>query len=198
MLFLVRHGRPLVVPGIVPARWELDPEGYDDVWALRESGRLPQRAAWFSSPEPTATATAQLLTDGPVGIVDDLREHVRENADWIEDFHGTVARAFADPDHAAYEGWEPLAACRDRLVAVVRPILAAQTGGGRRTRRPRHCVDRARGSVDRRPTGPGPVGRAGHARRDRARRVQPAGVMFWFPRNTLSGSNSAFTCWRRA
>lgn len=31
-LFLVRHGRPLVVPGVPAAEWELDPAAYD-VWA---------------------------------------------------------------------------------------------------------------------------------------------------------------------
>ena len=66
-LFLVRHGAPLVDPSVPPARWELDPAGYDDVWALRSSGRLPSRAVWFSSPEPKALATAELLTDGEVG-----------------------------------------------------------------------------------------------------------------------------------
>lgn len=127
-LFLVRHGRPLITPGVPAHAWELDPEGYDAVWALRESGRLPQRAAWFSSPEPKATGTAQLLTDGQVGIVDGLREHVRDSTDWIEDFEGTVRRAFAEPELAAYAGWEPLAACRARVTDAVRPLLAAYAG----------------------------------------------------------------------
>ena len=74
-LHLVRHGRPLVVPGTPAAAWDLDPASYDDVWALR--ARLRARAAWFTSPEPKAVQTAQLLTDGEVGVVDDLREHER-------------------------------------------------------------------------------------------------------------------------
>ncbi len=73
MLHLVRHGRPLVDPLRSAAEWELDPAGFDDVWALRE--RLPARAAWFCSPETKAQQTAQLLTDSDVGIVDELREH---------------------------------------------------------------------------------------------------------------------------
>ena len=93
--------------------WELDPAGFDDVWALRESGRLPERAVWFCSPEPKATATAQLLTETEVGVVDALREHVRESTDWIEDFTGTVG-VVPSPSRTcpAYDGWEPLAACR--------------------------------------------------------------------------------------
>lgn len=106
-----------------PHGWELDPAGFDDVWALRESGRLPERAVWFCSPEPKAVATAQLLTESEVGIVDDLREHVRDTADWIEDFAAAVARAFAEPDLSAYDGWEPLRACSERVVPAVRRVL---------------------------------------------------------------------------
>lgn len=55
---LVRHARPLVEPGRPPHTWGLDPAGFDEVRALRESGRLPRRAAWLSSPEPKAVGTA--------------------------------------------------------------------------------------------------------------------------------------------
>jgi broad specificity phosphatase PhoE len=113
----------------VPAHeWELDPAGFDDVWALRESGRLPAAAVWFTSPEPKAIATAQLLTEGEVGVVEGLREHVRASTDWLEDFADTVARAFAAPDAPAYAGWEPLAACRVRVARAVRGILSAHAG----------------------------------------------------------------------
>jgi broad specificity phosphatase PhoE len=124
MLFLVRHGRPLVARNRPAAQWDLDPLRYDDVWRLRESGRLPAQAAWFSSPEPKAVGTAHLLTDGAVGIVDDLREHVRDATDWIEDFEGTVRRAFAEPEVPAYDGWEPLETCRARVTKAVGGILA--------------------------------------------------------------------------
>ena len=121
-LFLVRHGRPLVVPGVAAAEWELDPAAYDDVWALRSSGRLPARAAWFTSPEPKAIQTAQLLTDADVGVLPDLREHER-SGEWVEDFPGAVRRAFARPDEPAVEGWEPLTTCRERVVPAVRRVL---------------------------------------------------------------------------
>jgi len=124
-LFLVRHGRPIVVPGVPAARWELDPAGFDDVWALRD--RLPHGAVWCSSPEPKAIATAQLLTEGDVGVVEDLREHERGGA-WIEDFPATVAQAFAQPDAAAYDGWEPLATCRIRVVRAVDNLVRTQPG----------------------------------------------------------------------
>lgn len=123
MLFLVRHGAPLVRRDRPAATWDLDPAGFDDVWALRESGRLPGRAAWFCSPEPKAVQTAQLLTETEVGVVDDLREHVRESSDWLEDFDAVVRRAFAEPNLRAYAGREPLADCRERVVRASRTIL---------------------------------------------------------------------------
>jgi broad specificity phosphatase PhoE len=121
-LFLVRHGRSLVDPDRPASEWELDPAGFDAVWELRASGRLPVRAAWFCSPEPKAQQTAQLLTDGDVGIVDELREHERA-AGLLDDFPDRVRAAFAEPAEPAAPGWEPLAATRERLLPAVRRIL---------------------------------------------------------------------------
>jgi len=121
-LHLVRHARPLFTPGVPAAEWDLDPAAYDDVWALRASGRLPTRAAWLTSPEPKAVQTAQLLTDGDVGVLPDLREHQR-TGEWLEDFTGAVRRAFDHPDRPAVAGWEPLDDCRRRVTAAVRAVL---------------------------------------------------------------------------
>ena len=112
MLFLVRHGRPLVDRSRPAHEWELDPAAYDDIWALRTSGQLPRQATWFSSPERKALATAELLTDGEIGVVDGLREQQRDSSEWIEDFDDAVRRAFAVPAAAAVPGWEPISACR--------------------------------------------------------------------------------------
>lgn len=90
-LFLVRHGRPLGDA--------LDPAGFDEVWALRD--RLPQGAVWFSAPEPRATETCQLLTDGEAGILPGLRA-------------------------PAYD--EAPAALRERVVGTVAGILAEHPG----------------------------------------------------------------------
>ena len=119
-LHLVRHGRPIVAESAPASEWELDPAGYDDVWALRE--RLPVRTAWFSSPETKAQQTAQLLTDGPVGVLDDLREQVRGSG-LLDDFVERVHAAFAHPDEPAAPGWEPLARTRERVVGAVRRVL---------------------------------------------------------------------------
>lgn len=124
-LHLVRHGRSVPDPERPAEEWALDPAAYDDVWALRD--RLPAAAAWCSSPEPKALATAELLTDGEIGVLDDLREH-RRAAGWLEDFPDAVARAFADPDTPAAPGWEPLEECRARVVPAVRRLLEVHEG----------------------------------------------------------------------
>lgn len=86
------------------------------------SGRLPAKALWFSSPEPKARQTAQLLTDQPVVIVDGLREQIRSG--WYDDLRTVVDRAFAEPSNPAQPGWETLNACQARVVAAVTKIRA--------------------------------------------------------------------------
>jgi broad specificity phosphatase PhoE len=126
VLYLVRHGRPLVDRTVPAHEWPLDPAYADDVRALRT--QVPETAAWCSSPEPKAVATALLLTDDPVEVVDDLREHERDTTDWMEDFGSVVRRAFERPEVSAYAGWEPLADTRRRLVPAVRGILDRHRG----------------------------------------------------------------------
>ena len=126
-LFLVRHGRPAIDRSRPAHEWSLDPAYDDDVRALRP--RLPEQAAWYSSPEPKAYLTARLLTEQPIEIVPDLREHERHSTDWIEDFEPVVRRAFAHPDVAAYDGWEPLADTRRRVVSAATTILGAHPSG---------------------------------------------------------------------
>jgi broad specificity phosphatase PhoE len=126
MLHLVRHGRPLIERARPAHEWELDPAYAEDVRALR--ARLPQHAAWFSSPEPKALATARLLTDEPVEVVEDLREHERRTTDWVEDFGAVVRRAFEHPEVPAYDGWEPLVVTRERVVTAVEGILDQHPG----------------------------------------------------------------------
>ena len=126
MLYLVRHGRPLVDRSRPPHEWELDPAYADDVRALRP--RLPEHAVWFSSQEPKALATARRLTEAPVEVVDDLREHERYTTEWMDGFESVVRRAFAQPDVSAYAGWEPLAATQRRVLSAVEGILDRHRG----------------------------------------------------------------------
>lgn len=129
-IHLVRHGRSTMERGRAPHEWGLDPAGHADVDALRDSGRLPARARWFSSPEEKALQTACRLTTSEVTVVDALREHERRTTRWFDDpgeFRDAVRRAFERPEEPSVEGWEPLAVTRDRLVPAVRRILADHT-----------------------------------------------------------------------
>jgi broad specificity phosphatase PhoE len=130
-LFLVRHGRPSIRSELPPEQWELDPAGYAAIESLRESGRLPSYARWFSSPEPKALETARRLTDSEITVVSDLREHERGPTPWfddVEEWRAVVHRVFTEPDVPALPGWEPLTATRERLVPAVRTILDAHPG----------------------------------------------------------------------
>jgi broad specificity phosphatase PhoE len=130
-IHLVRHGLSTMERGRPPHEWGLDPAGHAAIDELRDSGRLPEAARWFSSPETKALETARRLTDSEVTVVPELREHERHSTVWFEDpaqFRAAVRRAFEVPDEPALEGWEPLAAARDRLLPVVRRILADHPG----------------------------------------------------------------------
>jgi broad specificity phosphatase PhoE len=60
-----------------------------------------------------------------VAVVDGLREHRRDSTVWHGDHAGVVRRALARPERSAAPGWEPVAACRDRVVAAVAGIREA-------------------------------------------------------------------------
>ena len=124
-LILVRHGRSAVDTTTAPQHWDLARDAAVGLTALRDSGRLPGRGRWFSSPEPKAAATAAALTDRPVTQIDDLREAERP-ATWFDDsaeFVATVRRAMNAPDEPAVPGWEPAAATRRRVARAVRTLL---------------------------------------------------------------------------
>lgn len=71
--------------------------------------------------------TAQLLTDGPVGMIEALAEHRRASG-WVGDFEATVRQAFDHPGEPAHPGWEPLDDCRHRVALAGREVLAAHPG----------------------------------------------------------------------
>ena len=126
-LFLVRHGLSRPDPSTPPQTWGLNPDGLVDIDALAASGRLPTRAAWYSSPEAKALGTARRLTHRPVTVVPELAEH-RRGVHWFAepaDFRAAVRRVFEEPRERAVPEWEPLAALRERMLPAVRRILVA-------------------------------------------------------------------------
>ncbi|MGH3496495.1 MAG: histidine phosphatase family protein [Nocardioidaceae bacterium] len=120
-LWLVRHGRPEVVPSVPPDRWELSDRGRSDLVALGAAGVLPSTDWWFCSPEPKAQQTAFVLHAGRIQIVDDLREAVRP-ADWLDDkeeFVAVVRHSLDVPADPVRPGWEPTRRVQERVVAAV-------------------------------------------------------------------------------
>lgn len=130
LLHLVRHGRPLVDPSVAPPEWQLDPDGFAEIEALRAA--LPtsvSEASWFSSDERKALRTAQRLTDSSVKAVPGLREAVR--GAYVEDrttFTDAVIRGLQCPATAALPGWEPLERTRERVARSVSDLVSRSAG----------------------------------------------------------------------
>lgn len=126
VLHLVRHGRPAIDLETPAATWPLAAGAYGEVVAW--SHGLPTGARWVTSPEERARTTADLLCGRSVEVVDGLAEH-RRGVGWIDDFQGAVEQAFAEPTLPAAPGWEPLDACRVRVVEAVRRLVEASPSG---------------------------------------------------------------------
>ncbi|GAA4991842.1 histidine phosphatase family protein [Actinopolymorpha pittospori] len=124
-MHLVRHGRVVPEPARPAAEWTLHPDAGPELAALRESGLLPARARWFSSPEPKAFGTARALTGTAIGFVDGLREMTRPAQPWLgaDAWSALVRRSVDEPDVPAAPGWESAAATSQRVVGAVRRIL---------------------------------------------------------------------------
>lgn len=106
-----------------PHTWPLDDGGRDAVLALAASGVLPEGARWFSSDEPKALQTAELLSPVAVEQVPELREQ-RRPAGWVDDYAVRVHRSLVREDEPSAEGWETSAQTRGRVTDAVREVLA--------------------------------------------------------------------------
>lgn len=126
----MRHAAPRQDPSLPPWEWTLAETAAEDTRALRGAGVLPGGACWVSSPEPKAVATARLLTEGDVGIDDDLREAGRDGAYVTPSmFAERVRRSFDHVEEAVAPGWESLSRAQERLVGAAR--RAAKRAAGR-------------------------------------------------------------------
>jgi broad specificity phosphatase PhoE len=129
LLHLVRHAKP-APDERANEFWELAPDADEGLAALRTSGALPAAAAWYSSPEPKALATARALTDAPVDVVEGLREMVRPAGPWLgaEQWRASVHASMASLDGPARPGWEPGRATLERVTAAVSNLREANAG----------------------------------------------------------------------
>jgi broad specificity phosphatase PhoE len=130
LLHLVRHAPSRQEPARPAEEWGLTEEAAAAAAQLRSSGVIPERATWYSSAEPKAALTAELLTTGAVTVDPRLGEQKRA-AVWFDDereYTACVERAFAEPDRPATQGWEPLNSTRDRVTAAMREIVSRTEG----------------------------------------------------------------------
>ena len=127
-LFLIKHARPEVDPQVASEAWRLGPEGRDGAKRLAERLAGHQFARLYSSTEPKAVETAQVVArtmDLSVAEVEDLCEHDRRRVPHMEsrEFISMVALLFKEPgrrvlgDEAADEAYARFGGAVDRLVA---------------------------------------------------------------------------------
>ncbi|WP_020015066.1 histidine phosphatase family protein [Promicromonospora sukumoe] len=128
VLYLIRHGRPIIDPAVPASTWVLDPEYEHQVTDLAARAPWPDDAVWFTSPEPKAARTALLLAGREVPVVEDLQEQLRIGTGWVPDFAAVVREAFATPSSEVRPGWEPISHTRSRVVDAVRQIVAEHPG----------------------------------------------------------------------
>ena len=103
-LVLIKHARPQVDPAVTSEEWQLGKEGTDGAARMAEPLRRFSFDRIYSSVEPKAAQTAQILAHGlekPVEQVPDLREHDRRNVPHMDsrEFISHVALFFREPDN---------------------------------------------------------------------------------------------------
>src|SRR5215212_3056663 len=129
-LILVKHAAPAVVPGTPAAEWHLSALGQQLCGLLADRLAAYRPAVVVTSREPKAQETGHFvgaLLGAPVRPVDNLHEHERRTAAFINDpaaWEVTVARFFAEPDKRIF-GEETATQAYSRFAAAVDGVLAA-------------------------------------------------------------------------
>jgi broad specificity phosphatase PhoE len=131
-LVLVKHAQPILEAGLPPSLWRLGPEG--EAQAERLARRLEpfQPLALFSSPEPKARTTAEIVGQ-QLGldpkVIDGLEEFDRPALPIMapEEHECLNARIFADLTTPVI-GCESGARARDRFDAAVRKAIQEAPG----------------------------------------------------------------------
>ena len=102
-LILIKHSQPQIDPTIPANQWQLSAEGHRRAQVLAQKLAKYELDLIFSSVEPKAVETAQVVgnaLDKPVEVVKGLHEHARCNVKFLEKdkFEESVAQFFAQPD----------------------------------------------------------------------------------------------------
>ncbi len=131
-LILIKHAKPLVMPGVPSERWALSDEGRRACGPLAERVRAHGPRVVVASEEPKAAETGRLLADA-IGAAFEtaagLHEHDRSNVPHLATraFISAVALLFKRPDELVL-GRETAAAALERFARAVDAVLARHAG----------------------------------------------------------------------
>jgi broad specificity phosphatase PhoE len=127
-LILVKHSLPEILPEIPASEWHLSAEGRLRCQALADelAGHGPDLI--FSSSEPKAEETAQIIAQqlvNPLYIVPGLHEHERKTVRFTneEQFKSSVKEFFEQPDAMVF-GEETAAQSLNRFSSAVNQLLS--------------------------------------------------------------------------
>ena len=129
-LILVRHSEPKIEPDRPASTWRLSERGRTRAGELAEELRGFTPTSIWSSKEPKAIETAQILTDAlnvPVNVADGLEEHHRDEVPFFptqDEFEQAIEQFFLNPeelvlgDETAQQAFQRFATAIDRILAT--------------------------------------------------------------------------------
>ncbi|HEV2293427.1 MAG TPA: histidine phosphatase family protein [Tepidisphaeraceae bacterium] len=122
-LILIKHAPPQVDAGVPSHEWRLSPAGRDKATALAERLRAHAPTIVFTSNEPKAIETAQIVADALAvrhEISPGLHEHDRSNVPQMptREFISSVALFFKCPNELVL-GRETAAQARQRVTGAI-------------------------------------------------------------------------------
>ena len=129
-LVLVKHSMPEIERDKPASAWKLGDVGRCRANLLASSLKEFSPAVIWSSQEPKAVETAEIVAkalDVPVEIADGLEEHHRDNVpfwDEREAFESAVERSLTDPDQLVF-GTETANQARDRFAQALDKVIDA-------------------------------------------------------------------------
>ena len=126
-LILVRHSLPEIVPGKQASEWRLSEKGRQRCLPLAEDLTPYQAKIVFSSEEPKARETAELIAaklELPRQTAIGLHEHLRKYVPYVnnEQFEKSVARFYDRPNELVF-GEETAIQARDRFSKAVEGLM---------------------------------------------------------------------------
>ena len=131
-LILIKHARPQIDPNRPSEEWQLGDEGRRGATSLVDKLRPYEFDRLFSSAEPKALQTAQILSremDRPVEQFPDLHEHDRRDVPHMDsrEFISLIALFFKEPGRLVL-GDETADEAAERFLFAVDGILKREAG----------------------------------------------------------------------